>query len=139
MQKHVVACCPICGAPVSAQVVVTASQDDVGNWILDPSLSSDELNDSINNVNQEVECTNEYCGNPYLGNQVINLNGSSLFVYWLSHYTDLANDTEFDSLTQEMKDEYDAWVEQLEYIPWHGALGDCLTLDGTLVEAEMKK
>ena len=130
-QTHKVACCPVCGSTaLRALVVCGAIQDTDGEWHLEPLVDSDELQDCCRNVNQEMECTNEYCGNPMdPRGVVIPLKGRTEYEFW-RQMSNLPEDLKQEELDPEMLTQFQAWSASLIYVPWHGVLDDCIDLYG---------
>lgn len=127
------ACCPICGAGVRATIIVGAVQDDNGVWSVEQYADAD-VNDLIDNPNQEVECTNEHCGNPFDDRGIeIDLQGMNEFEFWRAHQDPniVPINTSYEELSDELKEQFKLWAETLTYSPWCGCLGDCITLEGT--------
>lgn len=132
-----IACCPVCGASdLKALVIVPATQNDDGVWEIQSDIDDETLQDECNNVNQEVMCSNPYCGNPLDDNNaVVPLNGQPEFDYWKKMLA-LPEDTTFESLDKEMQEQFTEWSSSLRYFPWVGALGDCVDFYGKKISEE---
>ena len=136
--KHIEACCPICGAGVKAYVMVGCVQKD-GIWQLE-EYPEESIQEALNDPNQEVECLNEFCGDPVdaFGN-IIELKGKTEFEYWKAFQDPnlVPADAKLEDLSDDMQASFKNWSESLIYTPWHGVLGDCITLEGTKVADEL--
>lgn len=127
--------CPICGSThLKSASVIDVLQNEDGTWT--PILpSGDDIDYHMNNVNNEVECMNDTCGDPYDGEtgKIVRLQeDEDFFMYWMKNIRLLdmqANDIKSpEDLSAEDKELFSSWVDHLHYSPWSGVIGDTIEL-----------
>lgn len=135
LSSHV-ACCPRCGGRVRVYALFAVVQNDDGDWELECEPTLDELNDAINNVNQEVECTNLHCGDAFdcYGNRIPAEITAEPFEYWkqfiIGNEDIVPADADLEELNPELQQSYEQWRDSIQHDPWRGVLAECVDLNG---------
>ncbi len=138
LSNHI-ACCPICGSRVRTYVQMAVVQNNDGDWEWEFEPTAEDLGDAINNVNQEVECTNHRCGTATdcFGNKIPEEARDNLFEYWKQNIINNENIIpanidlkDLEELDPELIIRYQQWTDSIMYEPWTGVLGECIDLQG---------
>lgn len=124
--------CPVCGSPMlKSRMITSISQTPDGEWKMD-EFTSEDISEIID-PNVECYCTNQFCGtpmDPYTGRSFnsqptgLELEGEDAFYdYYNFHH--MSERKKYSECSEEEKNAYLEWKNEIYYTPWEGVIGDC--------------